>query len=187
MGYYSWLTCDTNESVANAHTNNCQTVYMLKPNGNSSVKEDSYAGFGVFGGVDAYQWLFEINVAYLSGLARIEPFTVSERREAGVLFQHGFICQDTLTGYLWCLKDDHKYITLLTSPATPIKSFFEWDAGIGGYGRSALELLADGRFILVPISGSTLIQYPIKLSFNSDAKYEDYKASEVCPNQGYFH
>ena len=81
MGFFSWKTADTNESIANSysdHPNAHRTVYLLQPNGKPPVQENDYQGYGVFGDVDAYAWLAEIN-----GLG-IPGSDVQVRREAGI-------------------------------------------------------------------------------------------------------
>ena len=47
MGYFSWLTCDTDESIANSyseHENAHRTVYLLQPGELSNIKEEDYEG-----------------------------------------------------------------------------------------------------------------------------------------------
>jgi hypothetical protein len=61
MGFFSWLTQDTDESIANNYSNNpVFTVFMRDNNGNI-WKEDNYEGYGVFGGKDFYELLAEMN------------------------------------------------------------------------------------------------------------------------------
>lgn len=63
MGFFSWKTADTDETIWNAHSNHgAQTVYLLQPDGQPPLREDSYDGYGVFGGVDAYAWLARQNL-----------------------------------------------------------------------------------------------------------------------------
>ncbi|NGZ66569.1 hypothetical protein G6Z92_06165 [Vibrio aestuarianus subsp. cardii] len=65
MGFFSWKTADSNESVANIHSgheNARRTVYLLQPNGAEPIAESRYNGYGVFGGVDAYAWLAKMNI-----------------------------------------------------------------------------------------------------------------------------
>jgi len=61
MGFFSWLTQDTDRSISNVHSSRgAFTVYMTDNKGNV-WKEDSYNGYGVFGGKDFYQLLAEMN------------------------------------------------------------------------------------------------------------------------------
>ena len=62
MGFFSWKTADTNESILNRfacedHGIPVKTVYLLQPNGLPPIEETSYEGYGVFGEIDAYSWL----------------------------------------------------------------------------------------------------------------------------------
>ena len=61
MGFSSFLTSDTQESIWNVYTNTCRTVYMLQPNGLSPIRDDGYQGYLVFGGVDVFVWIAKIN------------------------------------------------------------------------------------------------------------------------------
>lgn len=76
MGFFSWKTADTKESIANVHAQpNQRPVYLLQPKGCEPIKCSVYDGYGVFGGIDAYEWL-----ATMNGMA-------SGGREAGIDLQ----------------------------------------------------------------------------------------------------
>lgn len=61
MGFFSWHTCDTNESIANQYsTRPTFTVHMITPDGRVFT-EKSYDGYGEFGGKDFYELLAELN------------------------------------------------------------------------------------------------------------------------------
>ncbi len=61
MGFFSWNTCDTGESIANnCSTRPTFTVHMITPDGRVFTEED-YEGYGEFGGKDFYELLAEIN------------------------------------------------------------------------------------------------------------------------------
>ena len=61
MGFYSWMTADTKESIANRHSNRCVfSVVMVLPDGRKFL-EENYEGYGKFGGKDYYEALAEIN------------------------------------------------------------------------------------------------------------------------------
>ena len=52
MGFFSWKTADTNESIANIHSNHPnagRTVYLLQPGGKEPVEETAYNGYGTPG------------------------------------------------------------------------------------------------------------------------------------------
>ena len=61
MGFFSWNTCDTGESIAN----NCSAratfeVHMITPDGRVFTEKD-YEGYGIFGGKDFYDLVCELN------------------------------------------------------------------------------------------------------------------------------
>lgn len=61
MGFFSWKTKDTNRSIANRHSERPTfTVYMHDHKG-LCLKEESYDGYGLFGGVDYYELLAMMN------------------------------------------------------------------------------------------------------------------------------
>jgi hypothetical protein len=62
MGFFSWHTQDTDESIANAfqQLEDVFTVYMSDNKGNV-WKETNYEGYGKFGGKDYHELLAEMN------------------------------------------------------------------------------------------------------------------------------
>lgn len=61
MGFFSWETSDTNESIPNVYANRPGfTVHMIDDKGNVWT-EEAYEGYGDFGGKDYYELLAEMN------------------------------------------------------------------------------------------------------------------------------
>lgn len=61
MGFYSWETSDTHESISNSYSNRPTfEVAMIFPD-NTRVIEKNYEGYGVFGGIDFYDKVAELN------------------------------------------------------------------------------------------------------------------------------
>ena len=61
MGFFSWKTQDTDESICNSFSDKeTFTVYMVD-NKNNVWREDEYEGYGEFGGKDFYELLAEMN------------------------------------------------------------------------------------------------------------------------------
>ena len=61
MGFFSWKTQDTDESIANNYSNrNTFRVQMIDNKGNVWTESD-YEGYGRFGGKDFYELLAEMN------------------------------------------------------------------------------------------------------------------------------
>jgi|TARA_Y100000310_G_scaffold242701_1_gene246908 hypothetical protein len=62
MGFFSWITQDTNKSINNIHCNKPMfNVTMTNPINGQKWTESNYDGYGVFGGKDYYKLLAEIN------------------------------------------------------------------------------------------------------------------------------
>lgn len=92
MGYFSWKTADTKEAIL---IDNKKPVYLLQPNGKPPIRQDVYLGYGIFGGVDAFDWLADINIPR-ELLDKAEK-TGIEKRVVGIyLDSHYYI--DTRTG-----------------------------------------------------------------------------------------
>jgi len=76
MGFFSWMTQDTDKSIANHYSGRSTfPVDMIDDKGNV-YHEDDYEGYGVFGGKDYYVLLAEMN-----GLKPDESIEDLEKRE----------------------------------------------------------------------------------------------------------
>lgn len=61
MGFFSWLTSDTKESIRNRyHKRKALPVYLITPE-NEKIYEPKYEGYGVFGGHDVFVLLARWN------------------------------------------------------------------------------------------------------------------------------
>lgn len=61
MGFFSWKTCDTGDSIANNYSPRPTfAVHMITPDGRVFT-EKNYEGYGGFGGKDFYELLSELN------------------------------------------------------------------------------------------------------------------------------
>jgi len=179
MGFFSWMTSDTEESIANIHTGHCRPVYLLQPGGQEPICEPAYDGFGVFGGVDAYVWLAKANL----------PADLEERigddqalRALGFTMADGTVCRDTQTGEIWSIR-----YSLPEELGIFFKNFpHSWMTVIPEIGLSPSELCENGRFERVKLRELLEIKFPLKFSFDKDAVYEDVSPAKNCPHQGYF-
>ncbi len=180
MGFFSWKTCDTEQSIpAAASGRPMKPVYLLQPNGQPPIKEDCYEGYGVFAGLDTFTWLARTNAEAL-GLD-LSKYDNDAMRGLGISMDVGHICKDTETGEIWSVFQD----------ATPLVGgkYFAGNYAqvIPELGASANDLMASGRFRSVDIKEVISLPYPLKFSFNPKAVYEDMPASEICPDQGFFY
>lgn len=187
MGYFSWQTCDSEASIMNVHSGESRTTYLLQPNGKPSIKEVEYDGYGIFNGVDAYVWLAEQNAEQLGiDLSGMDKET---RRMLGIEIGVGYTALEVETGEYWCTDRDAENLKILTKnkPNVTLNIIAHWDVVPPQFnGKTANDLVEDGTFKMVNTSALLNIKYPIKLSFNPEAVYENHPASEPCPRQGYF-
>lgn len=187
MGFFSWICCDQAESVANVHTGMCKTVHLLQPNGKPVITEEAYEGYGYFGDVNAYIWLIENNANHLGiDLAGAGDDT---KYAAGVCLAVGYVCEHRTTGELWCYAPNLESVKLLFSGSFKppvINTFDHWGAIIPAFDATANNMVESGWFERKQVSELLGVRYPIKLSFNPEARYENHPASAECPNQGFF-
>lgn len=61
MGFFSWKTTDTDRSISNEFSSRPTFTVYMKDNDGGVWKEDSYEGYGVFGGKDYYQLVAEMS------------------------------------------------------------------------------------------------------------------------------
>lgn len=61
MGFFSWITQDTNKSILNVHTYNPTEFVVMHDNKGNQWIEENYQGYGEFGGKDFYELLAEMN------------------------------------------------------------------------------------------------------------------------------
>ena len=72
MGFFSWYTQDTDKSISNCHSpRKTFTVYM-KDNKGRIWKEESYQGYGMFGGKDYFELVAEMNTGKKPNKDRVE-------------------------------------------------------------------------------------------------------------------
>lgn len=183
MGFFSWNTADTNESIANIHSgheNAGITVYLLQPNGLPSIKEDAYDGYGVFGDVDAFAWLAKNNLPkeLLEKIGDKED----ELRTYGILLEFGEICFDKNNGKMYDYHYNHLFDDILPFDGNYMTKMVE-------YGKTPNELILNGTFLKKSFKDYlNIVDYkPLKFSFEDDAVYENLSASTDCEYQGYFY
>lgn len=180
MGFFSWKTSEDKVSIPNVHSGrSISTVYLIQPNGRPPIAEPSYDGFGYFGGVNAFNWIFENNEKIPS--ADLSQLSVEEIFMLGVSMVNGEVCRDTQTGEIWHIFIDARHVVLGNYACTT------WSDDIPRFGESANDLLTSGRFELIDICDLVDFKYPLKFSFNPEAVYEEIPTSECCPDQGYFY
>lgn len=175
MGFFSWLTADTNESIRNRYTGEHLTVYLLQPGNQPPIREDAYEGYGVFGGVDAHDWLARQNLS----AEKLAGLSDEQVRMLGVSLGCGNYYVDSVTGrkisiFHW--GGDIIDPEIAYYPVSYEQPLADFD------GKKPNELIAEGRLVATPYP----CDRPLKFSFHPNARYEDLPASKDCPDQGYF-
>lgn len=182
MGFFSWLTADTNESTANIHSGMpVKTVHLLQPGGLPPISEDAYEGYGDFGGVDAYLWLARANRHMIKrSAADIAAFDDDTMRTIGVTLDCGGYYVDSVDGSKHAIF--HVGATLI-DPSIRHHGV-TYDKPIAHFGgRTGNELVADGRLV------KTSFECDVALKFSHDphAVHEDLAPSASCPYQGFIY
>ena len=182
MGYFSWKTGDTKESIMNVDTDehNPNGVYLLKPDG-SKIHELKYEGYGDFGDVNAYVQLARQNEKILG----INIATDDEAFDIGLSLDTGDVYIEQKTGLVWHVlhSDSSSFIE-----GKVFKG--KGDELIDELGMSANEAMEAG--VLKPISIKNYLKergiklLPLKFSFNPNATYDTVGVSEICERQGFF-
>lgn len=178
VGYFSWLTGDTKESipVAGYEYDEPRPVFMLRPFGMSSYREDSYDGYGNFGGKDAYELLAEMNLNPDIAAKMSE----SDLRSAGVALGVGNYYEDSETGRKYAFfhepfpGTDVEWIR--KNYSEPLQQFEM---------KSANDLIDEGR--LIRRDYREAMKFPLKFSFDPNAEYEKIGESVSCPDQGFMY
>ena len=177
MGFFSWETADTKESIPNIHANNDvanagRPVYLLQPNGEPPIKECAYAGHGRFGGVDAYEWLARMNF-------NNDDICLAINAECG----NYYYCPENDTYYICTIHLEPETLALvLNVDISKVKGFSHYDQ-VQPNGETPNTLIKNERGEKRKVA----LRYPLKFSFNPDAVYEDLPASKDCPYQGFFY
>ena len=176
MGFFSWKTADTKESIANKYSSRpCQTVYVLQPGGAEPIEEHAYEGYGEFGGQDVHMLIAKMNM----DPKKLENLTDDEIRTIGIELECGSYYVDTQTNKKWSIFSGG---AKLIDPT--INQFSgSYDTVIPELGDTGNNLIKSGRLERKEFH----VDFPLKFSFSKDAVYEDLEASESCENQGYFY
>ena len=170
MGFFSWVTSDTNKSVSNAwSTRGALPVYLLCPDG-TKIHEADYDGYGVFGGKDVYELVAEWNRGNLTPdyLRKPERSGWSKDEEGQRWYERALARHE----------DDCRMLAEYREGATD-------EAMAERYGKDWKRLL--GIHIACYDEQNEALEFPIKIVENGTLKYNWVRPSKGCPSQGYFY
>jgi len=81
MGFFSWKTADTEESISNKFSSKgSKPCKLVLPNGDT-ILENDYEGYGIFGGMDYYDIVADLN----DGVGRTEGIDISFNKKDPIL------------------------------------------------------------------------------------------------------
>lgn len=182
MGQFSWLDCITKEQIID---NRREDVYVLVPKEFRNeyglrIKETYYDGYGNFGGYDIYDLVADWNREYLSkhpehefGYAPVRAEFVKELQKENPEYKE---------------KIDFKISD---------KSWYKAYADLSKSREEVVDTITDAvfgpewRFIGIEIAcydeDNAVLPYPIKITHNANAIYEECEPSLGDPNQGWPH
>lgn len=175
MGFFSWKTADSKESIYNVYSKKfvSKPVYLLQPYANP-IKETAYQGYGVFGNTDAYTWLAKHNLGV-------------ESRELGckIAFSYLIPIPNSDTYIIQC--DNHILTNwIIKNTNLNIIPFKSWKDPISAANNINAIAVNEQTHSTKRIYLNKFVKLPIKLSFNAKADYHALNASEDCEHQGFF-
>ncbi len=190
MGFFSWLTADSGESIANIHSrhpNAGRTVHLLQPGGRAPIAQPGYEGYGVFGGVDAFEWLARTNLQH-AGVG--SAFTADELRQLGVAIDCGRLYEDK-RGILWQCRLHRasllEHLAAVGERLADVRYFANYDEPITIDSRSTPNhYLESGQWRVRALRDLIPDVRLLKFSFDEHAQYDALSPSPECPAQGYF-
>lgn len=169
MGQFSWLDCVTGEQIID---NKVRDVYVLVPKEfhdkyGERIKETCYDGYGNFGGFDIYDLVAEWNREKLTHRMLTECLTT-----------------------LWVAEDIKWYISGLKEQMHKAQKLLDYKEGVltedemaekyGKYWKREL-----GIDIACYDKQNKSLPFPIKITHNANAIYENCSPSLSDPNQGW--
>lgn len=189
MGFFSWLTADTEESipVSISPRHQGRTVYMLQPGDEPALAEDDYQGDGIFGGENAYVWLARRHMsdedkAEVEKAADGHPDHIDEMlHQIGVSLSLGQYYEHRDTGAKYSIFHPLHRCTGVETTHLAV-NYMTKRPEFGGL--NANEAIEQGLLVRHDVPEP---RFPIKFSFDPDAVYEDLPASKTCPSQGIYY
>ena len=165
MGQFSWLDCVPGEQIID---NKRKSVYVLVPKefGGGHIREGVYDGYGHFGGYDIYDLVAEWNKAELSHRMLQAP----NPKEWGTV---------DVDRYRLAVKRHLRTVDMLLDFKNGT-SAEDMEAKYGGDWKRLI-----GIYIACYDEQNEALPFPIKITYDATAVYEDCEFSPSDPNQGW--
>ena len=169
MGQFSWLDCVDDQQILD---NVARTSYVLVPKefGGGHIAERCYDGYGHFGGYDIYDLVADWNKSF------IDPYDF-ESEALHVPVQEDY-------------AEERYYDSAVTRYDKAMQRLIDFCSGKYSdsqmkqkYGNDFKRLI--GIDIACYDEDNAQLQYPIKITYDANAVYEQCDASLSDPNQGW--
>ncbi len=192
MGCFSWLDCKTKKQIRIGFYG--KEIYVLVPKefGGGHIVCNFYEGYGEFGGYDIYDLVAAWNREYLKKYPVSEP----RKEQFGSLYSYQIEDlkkqgkTDEEIAEL-CDNEREKYYQAALKRYNVSKNIFdEFISAPKGISFEDLLGMFDGRLRDIGIDiacenkDNKKLKYPIKITYDKDAIYEECSYSLSDPNQG---
>lgn len=157
MGQFSWLDCRTKKQIVD---NKIRDVFVLVPKefGGGHIVEPCYDGYGHFGGHDIYDLIADWN----------KPMIPEIIRKSRIGKWHCSISENEIM-----ILDNFYH-------GIPLDAGYPADAS-----RIYLEKRHIGIFMACYDEDNFRLDYPVKITYDASAVYENCDPSPSDPNQGW--
>lgn len=191
MGCFSWLDCKDDKQI---RCGRVRDVFVLVPQdfGGGNIKETYYDGYGNFGGYDIYELVADWNKNDLDGLTFTELKQPDRLDYSGLysweildLMKSG-LSRDEIDKINNAKRDEQfsRALKRYDFDKSMVRDFsaLSDDEMIERYGDEYKREL--GILIACYDEDNKKLKYPIKITYDANAVYEDCKPSLGDPNQG---
>jgi hypothetical protein len=162
MGFFSWKTQDTHESIPSHYSSRPTFPVTLTDHKGNKYHEPRYEGYGVFGGKDYYELVAEMNGKAVGDL--------DKDRWIGIKLEHGVSAiKHKETGQVYQSGGE---------------DFFNWDSDILPHGLSGNASIESGEWDSINIKEEGVLLPNLTENENWIWRNE---GAENCPDQGYFY
>ena len=193
MGVFSWCDCITKTPIMLGER---KSVYVLIPKeyGGGHIEEKCYQGYGVFGSYDIYELIAEWNRGLFKDFRKLhKPFT-RDRFMGLYEFEKEELRKEGLSEKEISRRDQeaikNNYQRSLDNYYYSKSVFDDFMKGLCEAEMLAKYPYYERRDIGIALAGEDKnnfkIKFPIKISFDKDAVYEDCEPSLIARNQGCF-
>lgn len=179
MGQFSWLDCVTGKQIVDDKR---RDVYLLVPKefGGGHIKETCYDGYGHFGEYDVYDLVARWNREYLSD-------------NPNYIFPYAFSRAQYVMNYVKSNPDYSERIELQIRDKDWYEVYRDLSLSEEDVVARVKEIRNSDwfkwRFIGIELAcydeNNEALPFPIKITYDKNAVYEDCATSKSDPNQGW--